>query len=364
MNKRLRRYILRGWWLVVLLCSCRTAPPRIPEKLAEIPFDPGHPVEVAVNPHTGYVYITNLHGYHTGVLRGLEQVATLQTGEHANALAVDEKNGWVYVVNEYSDSVTVIQDTEIITTLEAAGRQPRDVAVEPHSGWAYVVSGHKKETDGIKRTVEGNVTVISGTQKIGVIPLGDVLAIHVAANPVNGYVYVGCVGGDIVVVDGMKVIARLSVKSTVKAIDVDPRNGDVCILNGSRLFLVRGIEVIDQTKLGESVVFRNMRVHPISGDVYAVDFTGEVVVVRDMQIVGHIPVKPGALKMAIDPLTGNVYVASFEYDTVAVIHGTELLTTFDVGWYPYGIGVNPANGWVYVSNSNANTVTVLGFPDD
>ena len=67
--------------------------------------------------------------------------------------------------------------------------------------------------------------------------------------------------------------------------------------------------------------------------------------------------------MTIDPLTGNVYVADFWYSTVTVIHGTEILTTLETGWYSYDIGVNPANGRVYISNTNEGTVTVLGFQD-
>jgi YVTN family beta-propeller protein len=66
--------------------------------------------------------------------------------------------------------------------------------------------------------------------------------------------------------------------------------------------------------------------------------------------------------MAIDPLTGNVYVANFDGNSVTTIHGTEVLTTTQVGWYPYGIGINPTNGWVYVANINDGTVSVLGYP--
>lgn len=88
----------------------------------------------------------------------------------------------------------------------------------------------------------------------------------------------------------------------------------------------------------------------------------EVIVVRDMKTIKRIEdIGRSTRKMSIDSLTGNVYVADFRTDMVTVIHDTEVITTFDVGWYPYGIGVNPANGWVYVSNTNDDSVTVLGF---
>jgi YVTN family beta-propeller protein len=338
--------------------------------LAEIEFDPGHPVEVAGDSRTGYTYVTN-RGYHIGVLKGTQQIAALQTNEQGtSALAVDEQRGWAYAVNERSDSVTIIQGTEVITTIETAGQEPQDVAIDPKSGWAYVVSGYAKlPPRGEKRKVEGNVTVINGTQEVGTIPLGRILATHVVADPINGYIYVGGVGGTVVVIKDMEEIVRYDVGSTVAAMDVNSDTGDVYVLNDAidrNLTQFRDGQFITKMKIrsddpNENSALRNLQVHPINGDVYVVDFVRhEVIVVRDMEIIGRTPVGLGALKMAINPVTENVYVANFRDDTVTVIHGTEVLTTVQVGWYPYGIGVNPVNGMVYVSNTNDDTITVLG----
>ncbi|MEO0249198.1 MAG: YncE family protein [candidate division WOR-3 bacterium] len=354
--------------LVLLIAGCQRGQPRIPIVLAEIPLSPGHPVKVATNSRTGYVYITSEYVDYVYVLRGLEHVATLRTeGDEADALAVDEERGWVYVVNKGSDSVTVIRGTEVITTMEVEGREPLDVVVEPRRGWAYVVSGYRKlPPRGERPVVEGNLTVISGTMPIGVVPLGDVLATRAVVDPLSGYVYVGCVGGDVIVIDGMEEIARFGVEAGVLAMDVDPRTGDVYILDGNaNLVRVQNTEIIQQANLWrEGPSPRNMRVHPVSGDVYIVYGGSWMLVVRDMEVIGNLEVGWGALKMAIDPLTGNVYAANFRDDTVAVVHGAEVLETIRVGWYPYGIGVNPANGWVYVSNANGDSVTVLGFEDE
>ena len=368
MNRTLLPRILPVSLLLLgLLTGCRSATaPRIPEVLAHIAFDPGHPVGVASNPRTGYVYITN-QGDHVGVLRGTEQIATVQTGgRRPNALAVDEERGWVYVVNEYADSVSVIRETTVFTTLETAGRNPQGIAIVPQSGWAYVVSGYSKSPPrGEISVVAGNVTIISGTQMIGVMSLGDVLATHVLANPLGGYVYIGCVGGTIIVVEGIKEITRFNTEVTVRAMDVASRTGDVYILDANtNLLQMRGTEIVQQVNFREeSGSPRNMRVHPTTGDVYITYGCG-LLVVRNMEVIGNLPIGCDGQKMVIDPLTGNVYVANFSDNTVAVVQGTELLATIDVGWYPYGIGVNPANGWVYVSNSNDSTVTILGFPND
>jgi len=328
----------------------------------------GNPEDVAANSRTGHVYVID-GTRHVSVFQEDEHLAALPMKHNAiSSLAVDEERNWVYVTNAYEDSIVVIRGTEVITTLETVGREPTDVAVEPESGWAYVVSGYRKLPPfGEPPIVEGNVTVISGDRVVGVVPLGDVVARHVVADPVNGYVYVGCVKGDVVVLKGMEEVARFNVGSTATAMDVDPRTGEVYVL-----YSAPGDRSLSQFRRGELIATigveskggapRNLRVHPVTGDVYVVDFTRQkVIVVRDMEVIAQVPVGWSPLKMAIDPLTGNVYVANFMDDTVTVIHGTEVLATIDVGWYPYGIGVNPANGWVYVSNTNDHTVTVLGF---
>ncbi len=350
--------------LSLLLCGGCQTEPQVPEVIATIPTR-GNPLDVAVNPRTGYVYALSYN--HIIVLKGAEKVTELPGGEVGGlaALAVDEERGWVYAVNEYDDRIIVIRGTEVITTVETAGQAPANVTVEPQSGWAYVVSGYRKEADGIRRVVEGNVTVISGTQVIGAVPLGQVLATHVVADPVSGYVYVGCVSGNVIIIRGREETARFRAEATILAMDVDPRTGDVYVLTAyGELILFRKGERVAAANVEEDLAVQNMQVHPTTGMVYIVTVGGRVRVVREMEVVEEVVAGWGARKMAIDPVTGNVYVANFEDDTVTVIHGTEVLATIDVGWYPYGIGVNPVNGWVYVSNTNEHSVTVLGFRDE
>lgn len=359
---------------LLFLGGCQ-AEPRVPEVIATVSLYPpaGGPEAVAVNPETGYVYVVN--NFHVAVLREDTLAAILPIGDQSpiSALAVDAEGGWAYVLNGYDDSVTVIRGTEVITTLETIGAAPADVVVEPRSGRAYVVSGYRKEVDGILRVVEGNVTVISGPQVVGVIPLGDMGARHMAADPISSYVYVGGgtgdvtvgIGGEVVVVKGMDVVARFDSGSPVQAMDVDPRTGDVYVLSAyGELALFRSGEIVAVTNVEEDLAVQNMRVHPTTGVVYIVTIGGRVRIVRGMRVVEEVIAGWGARKMAIDPVTGNVYVANFNDSTVTVIHGTEVLATIDVGAYPYGIGVNPANGWVYVSNTHGNSVTVLGFREE
>jgi YVTN family beta-propeller protein len=359
-----------GLSLVWLLTSCRTEAKqseqmgRIPEIIATVPFEVGGPGTVAVNSQTGYVYILN-PANHVGIFQGLEQVASIEIGRRPSAVAVDENGGWVYVVSEYGDSVAVIRETELMATLPTAGRRPLDVAIEPESGWAYVVSGYEP-VEG-STVVEGNVTVIHGTEIIGRIPLGRVLAKYVVADPKTGYVYIGGISGSVIVIRQLEEIARYEVTNSINAMSVNPNTGDVYVTGADlQLHHFKGGEFISTIGVGEgNASIRNIKVHPLTGDVYLIYWgqQTEAVIIRDGVEIGRAPVGPGGLKMAIDPLTGNVYVTDFWSDIVTAINGTEVMATFEVGWYPYGVGVNPANGWVYVSNTNDHTVTILGFQE-
>jgi YVTN family beta-propeller protein len=340
---------------------------RVPEVMATVDIEPYEPTDVAVNSKTGEIYILSA-ATHVAVLKGTEQIASLPTGGRRSInLAVDEERGWVYVVNQYTHDVTVIRNNEVITNVKPVGLQPQNVALS-QDGLAYVASGYEDSPDG--PIVAGNVTVISGTQVMGSIPLGHEIPTKVLLEPISGDIYIGGVGGKVIVLRGMEEVARFDIDSPIKALDVNPRTGEVYALNhrtkpAQQLHLFKDAQLIKSLEVqGEGGLISNMRVHPVTGDVYVVDpVRQEVVVVRENEVIARIPAGLGAEKMVIDPVTGNVYVANYFGDDVTVIHGTKVIATIDVGWYPFGIGVNPANGWVYVSNTNDGTVTVLGFPE-
>lgn len=363
------RFLLGICLPLLLLIACQKEELRIPIILATFPVEISGPTDIAVNSRTGYVYIIN-NANHVSVIKDIDEVALLETDSarsvNAIDMAIDEERGWVYVVNKYSDSVAVIRDTEIVAVLETAGRQPHEVAIDPNSGWAYVVSPYSRQNPGERPITEGNVTVINGAEVIGIIPLGEVRATHVVADPVHGYIYVGTVWGTIIVLKGMEEAARYETGSSVGAMDRNPQTGDVYMTNGDQhLYHFKEGGLVDKIRVTEgNDSIRSMQVNPTTGDVYLINWgeQTEVIIVRSSRVIGHVPVGPGGLKMAIDSVNGNVYVTDFWSDTVTVIHDTKVIATFKTGKYPYGIGVNTASGQVYISNTNEGTITVLGLP--
>ncbi len=374
------RWLVMCLWIALFLVACQQEEPQIPVVITKIPVEIGAAEDVAINSRTGYVYIMN-KGNRVGVLKDLEQVALLETGTdlfvEPNDLAVDEEHNWVYVVNRADDSVAIIQDKEATAIVETAGGYPQEVAVEPNSGWAYVVGPYRAGSPlGGEAVVEGHVTVLDGPEVVGTIFLEDIAAWHVVADPVNGYVYVAGsqptnenpVGkGVVVVFKGLEEVARLETLLPVDVMDTNPKTGEAYASGADqRLYRFKEGKLLDSIDLidGNGSI-RNMRVHPKTGDIYLVNWgeQTEVIVVRGRKVIARIPLEGANLKMAIDPVSGNVYVADFWFNTVSVIHGTGVIATLETGLYPYGIAANSANGRVYISNTNEGTVTVLGLPE-
>ncbi len=354
----------------VLLWGCtQTQKPRIPQIIDVVSLGGqiSSPSAVGVTPKSGYVYLGNYQGG-VSVLKDGKVITTLPVGkQEIPTLAVDTKRDLVYVISPYDNIVTVIQGTEVVTTINVVQRYPKNIAVDERTGLVYVLNMHiwdGNEALGWKRTA--NITIIKDNQVIDNIILGPRPATKIAIDSINGYVYVGSVDGDVYVIKNGEIINQHNVGSRVRAIDVDPNTGEVYVLHRSisgDLSRFNKGQLIDETRVeGKNGSVQALKVHPITGDVYVIDYTShKVVVVRDMEVIGRVPIGWQPAKMAIDPVTSNVYVTNVGYSEVTVIQGTGVLTTIQAGWYPYGIGVNPENGWVYVANTNENSVMILGY---
>ncbi len=357
--------------LSLFLPSCQFATPtpylpRVPEVISTVKakmFDSSG--IITVNSRTGYVYVAGT--LQVTVFKGADKVAEIDTGGiNVEGMALNEANGLVYAVNRDSDNVTVISGTERIGIVPTVGKQPTGIAVDPHSGFAYVVSTYESRP---LTQIEGNVLVISGSRVVGNLKLGRLGLWHIVADPVGGYVYAGDLKGTVVIFKGMQEVARYElINFSLSAMNVNTHTGEVYVLASQSLYRLKEGKLIDSVKLkANTLPVWQLAVHPTTGEVYipyggSTRGRGHVLILRDMKEIGDVEVGSGPSALAIDPLTGNVYVASKEADTVTVINGTRVLATIKVGWYPIFVGVNPANGWVYTSNIADGTVTILGYP--
>ena len=325
---------------------------------------------VAVNPCTGYAYLAG--DAQLTILKGIDIIDELSIPfNDSRSMAIDETKGFLYIANQDSDNITVIRGTEQIGVVPTIGKSPRDIAVEPRSGYAYVVSPYRSRPFGAGG-LEGNILVISGTQVINNLKLEQDFPNHVVADPLSGLVYVGANKRALVFKD-LHEIARYDFEEGVDSMGVNPRSGEVYALTFGTLNRFKDGKLIDSVFLVNDLGnVGQIRVNPVTGAVYIphtgyVPTQGRIVVVQNMKVIEDIRVG-GIAALAIDPVTGIVYAANFsgigpDINTVMAIDGTKVVATIKVGWHPYKIAVNPTNGWVYVSNINDSTVTILGYPE-
>src|SRR5439155_22750614 len=78
-----------------------------------------------------------------------------------------------------------------------------------------------------------------------------------------------------------------------------------------------------------------------------------------MTVVAAVPVGGELNALAYDSENGYVYVTNSDSQTVSVISGTVVVATVPVGDGPSGVAYDSGNGYVYVSNYFSCNVSVI-----
>jgi YVTN family beta-propeller protein len=306
--------------------------------------DPG---AIAVNPVTNKIYVVNTNLYftnsnnggHTGsvtVIDGADNSsATVDAGILPCAIAVNPATNKIYIANRDSNTVTVIDGATDSTTTVSVGTGPDAVAVNPVTNKIYVANSNGGHT--------GSVTVIDGadnssaTVNAGSYPLA--IAVNSATNKVyvvnNSNAYGEYTTGTVTVIDGAT-------------------NQTVTVTVGLNPFA--------------------LAVNPATNKIYVVNNSddGDTVTVIDgaTNSTATINVGPDPGAIAVNPVSNKIYVVncgqgpgdtSPNWDgTVTVIDGTDnSTTTVPLGLHPDAVAVNPFTGQAYVANEGDNTVTVI-----
>jgi len=290
----------------------------LPHVTTTIPLSPGigfGPSAIGVNPTSGYVYVANS--------------------------ARDWKAGWE------SHAVSILSGTQVITNVQVPGR-PLDVAVNPASGYAYVAL----DSD--------DLTVLSGTQVITTLPgVGGTVN---AVNPTTGLVYAARPGGEVIsVLSGTQVVATMTVPSGIRGMGSAPDSGLVYVAAYPRgtLYYQGTLTVLSGTQVVTTVTGLTggptaVGVNSINGYVYvANNLTNTVTVLSGTEVITNVPTEGWAgLAVEVDPIVGYVYVMGGwdpSYGFVAVLSGTQRLTTIVRPTRPTAMAINSVNGNVYVT---------------
>lgn len=332
---------------------------------------------LAVDTKQGVAYLA---GNGLAVAEGDRLLGRLLTAAMPARITVNPETGLAYVANQGPDSLSVLSYTDVLGTLSLTGT-PREIAADPTSGWAYVAQ-------------DTGLVVMRGATIEATLPIP---ARDVASDPLRGLTYAA--GGDVAVIRGTEVIARVDVGRPPRRVAVNRATGMVYATGGGDedgfVAVISGTQRINTITTGarpgklviDSVRKRVFVLHP---------WQGQLSVIQGVQ--RHFPsifLPRPALDAAVDPLTGDVYVAtrgplvlvqglegdvvdlglealavtvdpeaSVAYATtrngrVAVLDGANVVATVSAGHRPVDLAVDSESGRVYVANFGSDTVTVM-----
>jgi len=91
----------------------------------------------------------------------------------------------------------------------------------------------------------------------------------------------------------------------------------------------------------------------------AVLFLAQTALAQDVTATIGVGNSPAAV--AVNPVTGTIYVVNSASGTVSVINGVtnSLTATVNTGSNPIAVAVNPLSNMVYVANNGSNNITVI-----
>ena len=292
-------------------------------------------------------------------------------------IATDPVTHMVYVTEPLGVTVIDGRTNKVVTTIPIPGKTPaghphgqhgillailRNIATDPSDGMVYVTDAPHK-----------SVLVISGrTNKVvATVNVGGT-SFWIAANPVTHKVYVQVLkpsGNVVAVIDGQTgtVVDQIPEHGPDAAgIAVNPRTDMVYAVSGSKT----GTLVIDgQTDTVVAtipgVIAWGAAADPLANTIYIAFPGGEgfgTVYVIDgrTNTVTHSVTVRAPVRIAVDPLTHLAYAANLP-DNVVVVNGRtgKVAASVRVGNEPVGIATDPVANRVYVANAVSRTVTVL-----
>lgn len=332
---------------------------------------PGGPGSIAYDPTTGLMYVADTNSDNVSIIDPVSNSVTgnITTGFEPDYLTVDTATGEVYVSDDDNSNLTVIDPTSrSVATYVPLGAYafPMGLVYDPSDSEIYVAANGQN----------GLAIVNPGTDtKSGFIPTG-VFATAAVVVP-NGCVYVGSGNPP-----GTVFVVATSNDSEIKSLSVpgfpesseslayDSVDGAIYVAD-SEVNVVSIINVSTNTIQGAITIPNSpisIAVDNVSGDVYVTN-GGNVTVIAPFTsaILSTVPVTGNVL--VYDYLTNDVYVASGSSNVVYAINATSnaivgsILLPENREYPPLSVGIafDPDTGDLYVSDGN-NGVFYVASP--
>ena len=283
-----------------------------------------------------------------------------ENGINPIGVVFDPLNGYIYFVGGSSNSVIVVNgSTNSIVDTIPVGREPQDAAFSPINGFVYVTN-----------QLHNSVTVINGTTDriVANLSVGDG-PIGLAVDSANGLVYVAnFASNNVSVINATtdRTVANLIVGSDPIGVAFDPASGTMYVMNSlsNNITVINGTsnEVIKSIPVGQSPDWATF--DPGNGYIYVANtISGNISVINGTSnsVINTFNVQVGGPNgMALCPSNGYLYVASgSNWVNVFNLTADKSPTGITVGSDPQEVVFDSSNGYLYVSNYNSGTASII-----
>lgn len=278
-------------------------------------------------------------------------------GSRPMGVAANRTTNRVYVSRLFSDSVTVIDGvSNTVLGTVSVGSYPRSISINEKSNRVYVANSN----GGSVSVIDGGSNAVITTINVGTGPTG------LAVNPITNRIYVGVGYSNVLkIIDGNSnlVVDTLSVGTSPNAVAVNPATNRIYVTTSSGLAVVDGATNDTTYVPGAPEATGGVAVNSATNRVYVPHSTGLAVIDGSTDtVLTSVPLVQPAAAVSIDPETNTIYTVGQESVTVLNGSSNEIITTIakGIGAEFSSAAVNPNTGWLYASNWQNDSVSVLG----
>lgn len=280
-----------------------------------------------------------------------------------NDIEVNPYSGITYITNERSANISIIRNMTHLHNV-STGVWPIYVESDPYSDLVYITH------------VVSGIYLFEGGNQTGQIP-PYVESYTILPNPINGYTYITDLHRPITILKGKQKITDLFVPDFQGhqiqwqlAADYDEATGLSYFASWQKgvVTVVDGTTVVDQFNyIGAGA--KDMVINPDKRLIYITNFRAgdekdlpknNISIINiDTKAVTPIISAGKSAFLDIDEVSGYVYVTNHEDNTVTVLNGTQIIATYPVGKGPWGVTVDSRTGYAFVANSGERSISIF-----
>jgi len=321
-----------------------------------------NPSDIAVNPNTNKVYVTNEKDNTTSIIDGYtNKVTTVNVGANPKGIAINFKTNRIYIANYYSNTISIIdgETNKVSSSSVKTGANLTDIAINPNTNKVYVADQEhdkvyvidEKANSTIENVTVGErptkIAINSNTNNVYVVDSDDfsdtISVIDGQTNKVTN-VKVGRIPTDISINPNTNLVyITTSINDTVTIIDdlavqYSRNNGVLTTLHLGRnqdVVEPSAIEADPNTNTIYAQYVNNIGINGILIiDGYTNSIIKDIEIGEDSRVLGFDFIDP----IAINPITNKLYVINSQ--AVSIIDGliNDIITSITFNTSPTGAG--------------------------